>query len=411
MSPRVLGGASLLALGLNGVVGVGIFFLPAALAARAPGPAGLLVLAATALALLPVALTFAALGRRFPEDGGPVLYARAAFGDSAAFLVGWIAYLSAVTSAAAVLAGLCRYSLASWLGLQGPAERAAAVALATALAGLSALGLRFSAGVWSFLAFLKLTPLVGLAALGLLAGGPSLRGASLPSFGGAAGAALAATFAFQGFEVIPVVAGHVRGGERAVPRAMVGSLLLAALLYGLLHGACLGAVPGLPSSQAPLVEAARTLGGGRWAAVLGAGANLSALGIAFGMVAMTPRYLAALGPELGEAVSRESPRGVPQTALAVTLALVSALLALGSLGELLALSSVAVLAQYGVTALALLRLAARGQAGLRPRDAWPAPLALAATGVLVSGATRSEAAVAVAALAVGWALRRWRERR
>jgi amino acid transporter len=411
MSPRVLGGASLLALGLNGVVGVGIFFLPAALAARAPGPAGLLVLAATALALLPVALTFAALGRRFPEDGGPVLYARAAFGDGAAFLVGWIAYLSAVASAAAVLAGLCRYSLASWMGLSGPSERVAAIAVAAALAGLSALGLRFSAGVWSFLTFLKLAPLVGLAALGLLAGGPSLRGASLPSFGGAAGAALAATFAFQGFEVIPVVAGHVRGGERVVPRAMVGSLLLAALLYGLLHGACLRAVPGLPSSQAPLVEAARALGGGGWAVVLGAGANLSALGIAFGMVAMTPRYLAALGPELGEAVSRESPRGVPQTALAVTLALVSALLALGSLGELLALSSVAVLAQYGVTALALLRLAARGQAGLRPRDAWPAPLALAATGVLVSGATRSEAAVAAAALAVGWALRRWRERR
>jgi APA family basic amino acid/polyamine antiporter len=408
MYPRVLGGASLLALGLNGVVGVGIFFLPAVLAARAPGPVGLVVLVATALALLPVALTFAVLGRRFPEDGGPVLYARAAFGDKAAFLIGWISYLSAVASAAAVLAGLCHYSLASWMHLGGLSKRVAAVALAAVLAVLSALGLRFSAGVWNLLTFLKLVPLVGLAVLGLLAGGPSLRGASLPSLGGVAGAALSATFAFQGFEVISVVAGHVRGGERAVPRAMMGSLLLAALLYGLLHGACLGAVARLSSSQAPLVEAARALGGEGWAVVLGAGANLSALGIAFGMVAMTPRYLAALGPELGEAISRESPRGVPLGALAVTAVLVSALLALGSLGSLLVLSSVAVLAQYGVTALALLRLALRSQAGLRPRDAWPAPLALVATGILVSGATWREAVVAAVALALGWALRRWR---
>ncbi|MCS6902110.1 MAG: amino acid permease, partial [Myxococcales bacterium] len=117
MSPRVLGSTSLLALGLNGVIGVGIFFLPATLAARAPGSLGFLVLGAVALALLPVAFTFAELGRRFPEDGGPILYARAAFGDDAAFLVGWISYLSATASTAAVISGFCRYSLATWMNL------------------------------------------------------------------------------------------------------------------------------------------------------------------------------------------------------------------------------------------------------------------------------------------------------
>jgi amino acid transporter len=96
---------------------------------------------------------------------------------------------------------------------------------------------------------------------------------------------------------------------------------------------------------------------------------------------------------------------VPLGALAWTTALVSALLALGSLGELLVLSSVAVLAQYGMTALALLRLAAKGERGLRLRDAWAAPLALAATGALVAGASRREALVAAGALALGWGLR------
>ncbi|MCS6902280.1 MAG: amino acid permease, partial [Myxococcales bacterium] len=204
--------------------------------------------------------------------------------------------------------------------------------------------------------------------------------------------------------------GHVRRGEQAVPRAMIGTLLLAALLYGLLHRACLQAVPGLPSSSAPLVEAARALGGSRWAIILGAGTNLSALGIALGMMVVTPRYLAALGSELGELVSQESPQGVPLGALAVTVVLVSGLLALGELGELLTLSSLAVLAQYGATALALFRMAMRRQGGLRPWDAWPAPLALATTSLLVSGATLREAIVAAATLILGWAVRRWRGR-
>lgn len=405
MAPRVLGAGALLALGLNGVVGVGIFFLPATLASRTPGAAGLATLLLTALALSPVAFTFAALARRFDQDGGPVLYARSAFGDRTAYLVGWIAYLSALASTAAVIAGLCHYSIAAWFHLEGPSERAAAASVGLVLAALAALGLRFSARVWSFLTILKLTPLLGLVALSFLFAPPSSLPWAAPSLSGGTSAALAATFAFQGFEIVPLVAGHAQGSDRAIPRAMVGSLLIAAFLYALLHRACLVAVPELATSQAPLAEAAGALGGAAWGSVLGAGTNLSALGIAFGMVAMTPRYLAALGPDLGATIAQENTRGVPLRAAGITAALVSVLLLLGSLGELFVLSSVAVLAQYGVTALALLRLASQGQQGLRWRDAWPAPFALLATAVLVSGATKREALLALGAIAVGVGLR------
>lgn len=407
MADRVLGPAALLALGLNGVVGVGIFFLPATLAARTPGSAGLLVLASTALALAPVAFTFAALARRFDQDGGPVLYARAAYGDTVAFLVGWIAFLSAVASSSAVLAGLCRYSIAAWLGLSGAPERAAAITLALALAVLASLGLRLSAGVWSFLTIAKLAPLVALVALSWgRGGGGGGAAAGWPGAGAWASAGLAATFAFQGFEVVPMVAGHAKESARSVPQAMVGALGLAALLYVLLHRACLVALPGLPGSSAPLSEAAGALGGAGWGALLGAATNVSALGIAFGMVTMTPRYLAALGPELGASLQQESGRGVPRAALGVATGLIVVLLAVGSLGELLALSSVAVLAQYGVTSLALLRLAWRGERGLRRRDAWPAPLALGGAALLGSGASGRELGVALGAVALGALLRR-----
>jgi amino acid transporter len=113
---------------------VGIFFIPATVAASAPGRGALAVFALTGLAILPAAVTFATLGRRFDEDGGPVVFARAAFGDRVSFLVGWVAYVSALFSTAAVVVGLTRTMLPA-LGVGGGfASRAAPALLVTVLA-------------------------------------------------------------------------------------------------------------------------------------------------------------------------------------------------------------------------------------------------------------------------------------
>src|SRR4030042_6766193 len=100
-SARPVGALQPRALGLTGIVGVGIFFVPATVAMSAPGLGAVVVFALTGAALLPAALTFATLGRRFDEDGGPVVFARAAFGDRVSFIVGWVAYVSALLSASA----------------------------------------------------------------------------------------------------------------------------------------------------------------------------------------------------------------------------------------------------------------------------------------------------------------------
>ncbi|MFP2933463.1 hypothetical protein ACLESO_51615, partial [Pyxidicoccus sp. 3LG] len=50
-------------------------------------------------------------------------------------------------------------------------------------------------------------------------------------------AGLTVMFAYQGFEIVPVIAGQVRSSSRSVPMATVGSLLAAVLLYvGLVWG-------------------------------------------------------------------------------------------------------------------------------------------------------------------------------
>lgn len=399
---RTLGFWSLIGLGVNGIVGVGIFFAPSEVAKLVPGPSGIWVYALTALSLLPIAVAYATLGGRFDEDGGPYVWASAAFGPRAGFAVGWIAYVSALFSASAVVAGLSQH-VAPLFGLSGTAgPRVFGVGCVLALAGVAAVGLKPSAVVWNGVTVLKLLPLVAVAGLFLA------RRAPMPSTHAGASsdwarAALAVVFATQGFEIVPVPAGHARGIGRAVPLATVGSLLIAAALYLTLHAACVSAVPGLATSSTPLVDAGRGLGGERLASAVALGTNVSALGIAFGMFAMTPRYLAALGRRdaLGEWVGREDTRRVPQRALWLTALVVAIAVSGGKLMELFALSSVAVLAQYGATVLALAVLALRRERGLVPWNAWPAPLALAAVWLVSRAAKVGEIVVALGVLATG----------
>ncbi|TMQ25091.1 MAG: amino acid permease, partial [Deltaproteobacteria bacterium] len=120
-------------------VGVGLFFVdPDRVAFHALPELGslrqaalLLVFAygiAAVLAALVVAC-FAEAGSRSEDTGGPYLYARAAFGDFAGFLVGWMFMLSRLAATAAVANAFVDY-----LGYIDPvlahgAARAAAITL------------------------------------------------------------------------------------------------------------------------------------------------------------------------------------------------------------------------------------------------------------------------------------------
>jgi len=413
-----LGLASLLALGINGIVGVGIFFVPAEVATHVPGLAGLGVYALTALGLVPIAVVYATLGGRFPEDGGPFVWARAAFGPLTAFCVGWVAFASALFSTSAVTTGLCR-AAAPTLGLEAPWQlRVLELFCIGSLVAVVGRGLRPSAVAWNTLTVLKLLPLLLLAGLPLFTG-MQTDPAPVASIGalGIGRAALIVVFAMQGFEIVAVPAGAARGGSRAIPLATLGSLAAAAVLYLLLHAACVRALPDLAASPAPLVEAARVYGGEWMARLVAAGTNVSALGIALGMFAMTPRYLAALGRAdgLGTWIGAEDERRVPRRALASTGVVVSLLVLTASLGggleTLFALSSVAVLAQYAVSSAALLALGLRGERRLRRIHLWPVAPALLSVLLLARGARTVELAVAGGMLLIGLALFLLRRRR
>ena len=391
MSPvepsRPVGPLQLLALGVNGIVGVGIFFASAAVAASAPAFASVWVFLLTGLAVVPVAFAFAVLGRRFDEDGGPVVFARAAFGDLTSFVVGWVAYVSAFLSTSAVMAGLTR-------------------AMAPALGLIVATGIRISARTWTVLTVLKLLPLFALLAAFLAFGArvPAPTPTRVEVTWLSAG--LAAMFTYQGFEIVPVIAGQVRGSARSIPFATVGSLLFAILLYVGLVWACVSALPGLAGEATPLAAAARVHGGAPLSRIVGWGTNLSSLGICFGMMVTTPRYLSALASGARDlfGMDRFNARDVPMRALLVTWVIVTGFVNAVDPNELFKLSSIAVLAQYGVSAAALAALSLRRQRGFVPAHAVLAVPTIALGVVLTFGATAREGLVALVAVLAGLGL-------
>ena len=408
---RVLGFWSLLTLGINGIVGVGIFLVPGQLARAVPGPASAWAFVITGVLLAPVAWTYGRLGSAYPEDGGPYVWARAALGERFAFGVGFVAFASAVLSTAAVVSALGQY-LAPELGFGSAWARwAFQIAAALVFSGVTLMGLRLSAGVWSALTLLKLVPLAVLAWAGasqVFEAAP--LGEHAPVWGsGLARAALLAVFPLQGFEIVPVPAGEARGGRGTVLGATLLSLGFAVALYVLLQLACVHALPRLAESSAPIVEAGTRYTHGVGQGLFAAGANISAVGIAFGMFAMTPRYLAALGTEslLGAELAREH-RGVPVRALVVTTLAVVVLVSSSTLTGLFVLSSLAVLLQYAVSATALFRLATRGERGLGKLDRVLAPFTLLSIAALAQAALAVELLILAGILLGGLLLLRFR---
>src|SRR5689334_182001 len=87
----------LTALAVNGIIGAGIFGLPAT-AAKLLGYASPLGFILCALVVFVFVLCFAEVASHFTETGGPYIYGRTIFGSFVGFEVGWSVWLARVSA-------------------------------------------------------------------------------------------------------------------------------------------------------------------------------------------------------------------------------------------------------------------------------------------------------------------------
>src|SRR3954463_12666757 len=86
---RVLGLWQLTAIGLGGIIGVGIFVLTGVAAAEHAGPAIALSFLIAGLASAAAALCYAEFAGLIPVAGSAYTYSYAVLGEGAAWLIGW----------------------------------------------------------------------------------------------------------------------------------------------------------------------------------------------------------------------------------------------------------------------------------------------------------------------------------
>src|SRR5678815_5108980 len=260
-------GAALLA--LNGMIGAAIFGLPGKLGAAVGSFAPWLLLIA-GIGIMPVVLCYADLASRFDSSGGPQLYAGKAFGQFIGFEAGWMLYAARAASLAANAHVLAAYAGALWPPLD---SRLTIVVTVSAITLVNVIGIRRAVDTLGGMTMLKLAPLILIGALGLLLA--DIPAPQLPEFSAVEGVALAALYAFVGFEAATIPAGETRDPERNIPRALLLTVAGVTLLYFLVQLAYTAS--GIGQSDAPLAALASKALGPTGVIILGVTAIVSVL--------------------------------------------------------------------------------------------------------------------------------------
>lgn len=287
---------------INGMIGAGIFGLPAE-AARLAGPLSPWIFVLCAALMLPIVLCYAALARRFTATGGPVLYAGTAFGPLAGFQAGWMFYIARLTAFSANASLLVATLGHFWPTATDPKPRALLLAFVIGLFTLAnVLGTRRAIGTLGALTLLKLLPLLGLVALGLYALPAGVFGALTAGASTLEGLELGAAtvlvfYAYVGFESAVVPAGEAKAPQRDLPIALFWALGVASLLYALLQAVSVAALSGLATSARPMVDLGGALLGEVGAAIVVIGVIVSVGGNLAGSMLSTPRITYSLANE------------------------------------------------------------------------------------------------------------------
>jgi APA family basic amino acid/polyamine antiporter len=245
------------ALVVGTVIGTGVF-IKTAIMAQDTGSAAMVLLAWVAAGVLSMcgALTYAELGAMLPHAGGEYVYLRHAYGELAAFLYGWMrfavggtgsiailgvgfaTFLSAIVPLTTVWASSRFTLLGQTIDWQFGSKQIVAVGAIVFFAVVNCLTVAVGGRVQSLLTVLKLGG-IATVVVGVFVGSGtadwshvSQSGAANSSGISAFGLAmLAALWAYDGWNNMPMAAGEVKDPGRVVPIALIGGMGVVMAIY------------------------------------------------------------------------------------------------------------------------------------------------------------------------------------
>jgi APA family basic amino acid/polyamine antiporter len=302
---RTLGRGALLAIGIGGIIGAGIFVLTGQAAALHAGPAVPISMIIVGIACAFAGLCYAEMASAVPVAGSAYTYSYATMGELVAWIIGWDLVLEYAAGASTVAVGWSGHfvSLLRLFGIELPAGLTnsptvwcTAVNVTDGLAGCARSGLNFtgalvnlpavlivaiistilvigikeSSRVNNIIVIIKVAIVLLVAATGLFYVKPEnwtpfiapntgewgtfgwsgvLRGAGL------------VFFAYIGFDAVSTAAQEAKDPQRDMPFGILGSLAICTLLYVVVSAVLTGMVPyGELNNAAPTSYALEKVG-------------------------------------------------------------------------------------------------------------------------------------------------------
>ena len=355
-----LGLWSIILLGINGIIGSGVFLLPNK-AMDLFGPWSLLVLVFDMVLALCIALCFAEASSLFKDTGGPYIFAKEAFGDFVGYEVGFITWATRIIAFAAMSVGFATAVLGifpEWNSVL--MKNVISMGVIAVLSILNLCGVQPFKVVQNIITIGKVVPLVLFIVIGIFFidfgnfTAPPETTYSMETFGSAA---ILLFYAFTGFEGICVAAGDMKDPKRDLPWATVLTLAFCSAVYFLLLAICIGVMgPALAESSVPVQDAFARICGpvGGW--IIAAGTLISIGGICIASSFITPRSGLALAEKgmLTAFMARENRFGAPYWCIIISGVVAMAINMTGTFTTLAAISVVARFAQYIPTCLSVM---------------------------------------------------------
>jgi APA family basic amino acid/polyamine antiporter len=319
---RVLGVWQLTAIGLGGIIGVGIFVLAGQQAAANAGPAVALSFIIAGIASAAAALCYAEFAGLIPVTGSAYTYSYATLGELVAWLIGWDLLLEYALIVAAVASGWSGYvlNLLDAFGLQLPeALRGAphsgdgrmfnlvAALVAMAVAVLLTMRTEWGARANTFVVAFKVLAVLVVIAVGIAHVDPANWTPFVPErivdadgvghygWQGVVTAAAVVFFAVFGYDTLTTAAEEAKNPQRDLPRAILLSLGISMALYIAMTLVLTGMVPYTQlGNDAPVSEAFQARGMKWIGAAISATAIASILSVIFAFMLAASRIWFAL---------------------------------------------------------------------------------------------------------------------
>lgn len=357
---------SIILLGMNSIIGSGIFLLPGK-AYNIMGTSSLFVYLFISLLAASMALCFAEAAGLFKSNGGAYIYAKEAFGNFVGFEVGFMKYIVQIIAWATMSVGFVTALSAFYpAAAQGTTKTILVVAILGGLSIINLIGVNLAKYVNNIATVGKLVPLVMFIAVGIFfVKGENFQpvvpeGVGVSSF---SEAAILIFYAFTGFEAIPTAAEDMENSKKNLPIAIAIAVSCVSVIYLLIQFVSIGTLGGaLANTETPVVDAMSSFMGSAGGILVTAGTLISIGGINAASSFLTPRGCLALAEQgmLPPVFAKKTPWGTPVVAIVLTAALAIPIAISGSFTQLAAISVISRFTQYIPTCLSVIAFRKKG---------------------------------------------------